>query len=80
MVSRPTREVLEGLRLTLQKLEQNFDSVEDEPAMADLKRILLLRIADLEAAEALEAAGREAVETPATCLNLPTKEASNNEP
>jgi hypothetical protein len=30
----PTSEVLENLRITLQKLEQNFDSSEDEAAVA----------------------------------------------
>jgi hypothetical protein len=54
MGPRPTSEVIENLRITLQKLEQNFDSSEDEPAVAELKRILLIRIADLEAAGAQE--------------------------
>jgi hypothetical protein len=32
----------------LQKLEENFASPEDQPQIAELKRILLVRIADLE--------------------------------
>jgi len=63
MTLRPTREAIENLRLTLQTLEQNFESVDDEPAMAKFKRILLSRIADLEAAEALEPADREVKDT-----------------
>jgi len=63
MTLRPTREAIENLRLTLQTLEQNFESVDDEPAMAEFKRILLSRIADLEAAEALEPADREVKDT-----------------
>ena len=50
MGPRPNSEVIENLRITLQKLELNFDSSEDEAAVAALKRILWLRIADLEAA------------------------------
>jgi hypothetical protein len=61
---RPTREVIENLRLTLQTLEQNFESVDDEPSMAEFKRIVLSRIADLEAAEAVEPANREVTVTP----------------
>jgi hypothetical protein len=65
MDPRPTNETIQNLRLTLQTLEQQFESVDDEPAMAELKRILLIRIADLEAAEALEPADREVTDTPA---------------
>ncbi len=63
MGPRPTREVIQNLRVTLQKLEQNFDSREDETVVAELKRILLIRIADLEADEA---AHSEAVQSPTT--------------
>jgi hypothetical protein len=54
MSLRPTAETIESLRSALKKLEENFVSVEDEPAMGELKHILLLRIAELEA---LESAG-----------------------
>ena len=60
---RPTIEAIENLRLTLQTLEQNFGSVDDEPSLAEFKRILLSRIAELEAAEALEPPGREVTDT-----------------
>jgi len=49
MSVRPTVEAIESLRATLQKLEENFASVEHEPVLAELKRLLLLRIAQLEA-------------------------------
>jgi hypothetical protein len=45
---RPSSEIIQSLRATLQKLEEGFASVEDQPVMAELKRILLLRIADME--------------------------------
>jgi len=48
---RPTVETIESLRATLQKLEESFASVEDEPVLGELKHLLLLRIAQLEAAE-----------------------------
>ena len=54
MSLRPTAETIESLRITLKKLEENFVSLEDAPAMGELKHILLLRIAELEA---LESAG-----------------------
>jgi hypothetical protein len=54
MSLRPTAETIVSLRITLKKLEENFVSLEDEPAMGELKHILLLRIAELEA---LESAG-----------------------
>jgi hypothetical protein len=57
---RPTSELIQSLRVTLQKLEENFASPEDQPVVAELKRILLLRIADIEAIDALQEA--EAIE------------------
>jgi hypothetical protein len=45
---RPASELIRSLRATLLKLEENFASPEDWPMMAELKRIILLRIADLE--------------------------------
>jgi hypothetical protein len=41
-----------SLRATLQKLEENFRSAEDQPIMAELRRLLLLHIADLDNVEA----------------------------
>lgn len=54
MSLRPTAETIVSLRITLTKLEENFVSLEDEPAMGELKHILLLRIAELEALESAE--------------------------
>ena len=51
MVFRPSPELVQSLRATLQKIEEIFPSPKDEPAIADLKRLLLLRIAELEAIE-----------------------------
>jgi hypothetical protein len=45
---RPAYELIQSLRASLQKLEENFASPEDQPRIADIKRILLLHIADLE--------------------------------
>ena len=45
------KKLRQSIRLTLQDLEKNTElSREDSRALADLKRILLLRLADLEAA------------------------------
>jgi hypothetical protein len=49
MVSRPSLDTLESLRITLQKLERGLDSMQDATAMVELKRSILLRIAELEA-------------------------------
>jgi hypothetical protein len=54
MSLRPRAETIESLRITLKKLEENFVSLEDEPTMGELKHILLLRIAELEALECAE--------------------------
>jgi len=43
-------ELLQFLRITLQKIEENFPSQEDEPVVRELKRLLLLRVAELELA------------------------------
>jgi hypothetical protein len=40
--------VLRLLRATLQELEQGLDPIKDARAMAELKRLILLRIAELE--------------------------------
>ena len=41
-------ELIDSLRATLSRLEGEFVTAEDQAKMAELKRILLLRIADLE--------------------------------
>ena len=51
---RPAQETLDSLRVTLQKLEQAVDPVSDGQDVAELKRILLNRIAELEALQALQ--------------------------
>jgi hypothetical protein len=53
MVIRPSNDLLESVRVTLQKLEHGLDPIQDVPAMAELKRMVLLRIAELEAVNAL---------------------------
>ena len=51
MVPRFSSELIQSLRVTLQKIEEDFPSQADEPVVAGLKRILLLRIAELESAD-----------------------------
>ena len=51
--NRPSFELIKSLRTTLLKLEESFASPEDQPQIAELKRILLLRIADIEFVEAI---------------------------
>jgi hypothetical protein len=58
MMIRPSNDVLESLRVTLQKLEHGLDPILDAAAMAELKRMVLLRIAELEAVDAPPACGR----------------------
>lgn len=53
MPPRLSLDTLESLHLTLHKLEQASSSVEDQQAMADLKRIILNRIGELEVLQAL---------------------------
>lgn len=43
-----TSELIRFLRVTLQKIDENFPSQADEPVVAELKRLLLLRVAELE--------------------------------
>jgi hypothetical protein len=47
MVQRPSSDLIQNLRATLQKLADSFDAADNQPVMAKLKSILLLRIADL---------------------------------
>jgi len=56
MTSRSPKETLESLRLTLQKLEQSTDSQSNGQDIAELKQIILNRIAELEALSALQPA------------------------
>ena len=44
---RPAFELMQSLRAVLQKLEKNFSSLEDQPMFAELRRLILLHIADL---------------------------------
>jgi hypothetical protein len=48
-------ELIKGICATLQKLDEDFPSQADEPVVAELKRFLLLRIAELEAIESARA-------------------------
>jgi len=54
MAVRPTYETLESLRVTLQKLEQTTDPASDGQDVTELKQILLNRIGELEALQALQ--------------------------
>lgn len=54
MAPRPSTELIESLRVTLQKVEEDFASPKDQPRIAELRRILLMRIAELESAEKLK--------------------------
>jgi hypothetical protein len=56
---RPSAETKESLRITLEKVQECFHSPENEPAMVELKHIILQRIADLEAMEAFAPAEAE---------------------
>jgi hypothetical protein len=53
MTSRPTRETLDSLRVTLHRLEQTNDLASDGQDVVELKQILLNRIAELETLNAL---------------------------
>ena len=59
MTVRSSRETLESLRVTLQKLEQTTDATADGRDVAELQQILLNRIAELEALNALQPAGAD---------------------
>ena len=41
-------ELIQSLRITLQTLEESFAAPDDQNVIAELKRIILLRIAELE--------------------------------
>jgi hypothetical protein len=63
MTVRPAQETLASLRVTLQKLEQTTDLASDGRDVAELKQILLNRIGELEALQALQP--EEVAATPA---------------
>jgi len=54
MLSRPSAETIEVLRRTLLQVEQQLDPVFDAASIAELKRIVLQRIAELEIEQARE--------------------------
>ena len=51
MGSRPSRELLNVLRRTVDQFERNTDLAPDDPALVELKRLLLCRIAELQMLE-----------------------------
>lgn len=52
MSRRTSSEIIRCLRSTLRQLKEIYPSREDQPVRAELKRILLLRIAEFEPTEA----------------------------
>lgn len=59
-----------ALRATLQKLEQTVNSPEEAVVLAELRRIVLRRIAEIDAAEAVKQFAETAKET----LDTPLEE------
>ena len=55
MSLRAPKDTVESLRLMLQRFEQSADPTQDPADRAELRRLLMLRIANLEALEALKA-------------------------
>ena len=51
MSPRLSSELIQSLRVTLQKIDEEFPLQADEPVVAELKRLLLLRLAELESAD-----------------------------
>jgi hypothetical protein len=80
MNPRPHFNTLESLRTTLQKLEQSSDSDQDEASMAELKRVLLNRIADLELSQALERTAEITAEPPLPSELVPPTLAAEADP
>jgi hypothetical protein len=56
---RPTAETKEALRSTMKKVEESFASEGDNPDVAELKHIVVQRIANLEASETPDASNTE---------------------
>jgi hypothetical protein len=68
-MTRSSKETLESLRVTLQKLEQTVEPPLNGQDITELKQILLNRIAELEALSAIEPA--EAQSPPPSPSELP---------
>src|SRR5258708_40343840 len=51
MRSRPSRELLNVLRRTVDQFEKNTDLAPDDPVLVELKHVLLQRIAELQMLE-----------------------------
>jgi hypothetical protein len=71
MKARPAHETLESLRLTLLKVEQSVEPGHDEEALAELKHILLQRIAELEAIQVVESAEAQIAAKPDPATLVP---------
>jgi hypothetical protein len=85
MTVRPSKETLESLRITLQRLEQTVDPMADAQSLADLKRVILGRIADLEALNALSPTASEiqtaaAPDSETTITPEPVQKSNQNSP
>jgi len=52
--NRPLLDIRVALQATLQKLEKSLDAPEEASALTEIKRIILLRIAEIDAAETLK--------------------------
>jgi hypothetical protein len=78
MTPRSTRETLDSLRVTLQKLEQTADSVSDGQDVAELKQILLNRIAELETLKALQPPDAQPVPAPSDLPPLAAETEENS--
>jgi hypothetical protein len=69
---RPSQNLLKSLRLALAKLEHGLDPIEDADAIAEIKRLTMVRMTELEFLNALrQAAGRPSrTENPAKSPEL----------
>jgi flagellar biosynthesis/type III secretory pathway chaperone len=79
MTARAAQETLESLRITLQKLEQTSDTSSAMQDIAELKQILLNRIAELETLRALNPEAEEVLHEPAPS-DLPSIASAQEEP
>lgn len=68
---RPTRTTIDALRQTLAQVEEHSGLAPDDVALRELKRILLNRIADLEAAALVQSSPQDPISV-AAGLNLIT--------
>ena len=48
MTGRLSSELIQSLRVTLKTIDKDFPSQADAPVVAELKRLLLLRVAELQ--------------------------------